>query len=200
MKKFSTVLFAVCLSLFVIAQGNSKGKDKDKQKDKSKKEKVDRKKNKDNEDKDAGERAEHEKKVWDGTYTNYGTAPKPSKRQPARVRSSFQRDYPGATGVSWSKYRGDWTATFGNGRWMSTAVYHANGDRRDTRTPVNRTEVPGRVLDSIFKKRPERKLGDIIKIELPQSIGEIFRIKDITGDKPVYLYYNREGREMKYDY
>jgi hypothetical protein len=37
---------------------------------------------------------------------------------------------------------------------MSTALYHANGERRDTRTPITRNEMPRNVLDAIFKRSP----------------------------------------------
>ena len=42
-----------------------------------------------------------EEAIWDGTSEKGG--PKPSKNQPAKVRAAFQRDYPNATHVRWSK-------------------------------------------------------------------------------------------------
>jgi len=165
-----------------------KGKSKDKFKDKSKSKEDNEKIN------------EHDKKVWDGIGDNKGSCSKLSKNQPAKVRGSFQRDYPGAINVRWTKCRGDWTATFGNGLFMSTAVYHANGDRRDTRTPVTRNELPRSVFDSVFKRRPENRLDDVIKIEVPNKIKEIFRVKNIVEGKPEYLYFDSEGLPVKYEY
>jgi uncharacterized protein YxeA len=198
MKRILFLLIAVLFSASVFSQGNSGDKGKGKQKDKTKttqsaadKEKIEKEKK---------EKSEHDKKVWDGTSDNGGSGPKPSKNQPAKVREAFQRDYPNASNVSWSKYRGDWTASFRNGVWMSTAVYHANGDRRDTRTPVTRNEMPRIVLDSIFKKTPGTRLEDVIKIEVPKTVKDIFRIKDIIQGKPEYLYYNSDGLPVKYDY
>ena len=72
--------------------------------------------------------SKHDKAVLDGTK---GGGSKPSKNQPAKVRQAFASDYPGATNVGWSKYRGDWIATFSNNGITSTAVYHANGQRKD---------------------------------------------------------------------
>lgn len=143
---------------------------------------------------------EHNKKVWDGTSDENGKGPKFSKNQPAKVREAFQQDYPNAGNVSWSKYRGDWTATFGSGLAMSTAVYHANGERRDTRTPVASNEVPGNILDSIFKRRPGTKLEDIIKIERPNGAKNIFRIKDNMQGNTGYFYYDSDGQPVQYDY
>src|SRR5215218_5210105 len=65
-----------------------------------------------------------------------GGGSKSSKNQPTKARQAFAAVYPNATNVSWSKYRGDWTATFNNGVSRSVAVYHANGQRKDTRTVI----------------------------------------------------------------
>jgi len=192
MKHFILFLTAIFLSASLIAQGNGQGKGKDKQKDNGKSKTA---KNKiDNTDKRS-----HEDIIWDGTkYKNTG-GPKLSKNQPAKVRAAFQRDYPNAINVRWSKYRGDWTATFGNGIFTSTAVYHANGDRRDTRTPIRRNELPVKIED-IFKKRPQTRLEDIIKIEVPQRVKDIFRIKTIADGVSKFLFYDTDGSEVQYNY
>lgn len=192
MKKFLFLLLASSLTFPVMAQG----KGKDKQKDKGKSEQAGNKEN-DNSSKD---RVEFEKRVWDGTYSKESDGPKPSKNQPAKVRANFQRDYPNATGVYWSKYRGDWTATFRNGIWMSTAVYHANGDRRDTRTPVNKDDIPRKIFEIIINKQPQSRIEDVIKIEIPKAVKDIFRIKNIIQGKPEYLYYNSDGLVVQYNY
>jgi hypothetical protein len=199
MKKFFLLITAFIFSLVIIAQGN-RG-DKGKEKGKSKTEKSQNQKNKkEKEAKEKEVKDEHSKKVWDGTSGKNGKGPKPSKNQPAKVRDAFQRDYPNASNVSWSKYRGEWTATFGSGLARSTAVYHANGERRDTRTPITQNELPRNVLDSIFKRRPGTRLDDIIKIDLPNVIKNIFRIKETTQGKTEYFYYNSDGQLVKYDY
>src|SRR4030095_608387 len=120
--------------------------------DKSKNEKPGIRKNSEEIAKEKKVTDEHSKKVWEGTSGNSGNGPKASKNQPAKVRAAFQRDYPNAANISWNKYRSDWTASFGNGLYRSTAVYHANGERRDTRTPVTTKEMPRNVWDSIFKR------------------------------------------------
>lgn len=197
MKKFLLLITGFAFSLIMIAQGKSS--DKGNGKVKSKSEKSHTPKYSEQAAKEKKVKAEHSKKIWQGTYSN-GNVPKPSMNQPAKVRDAFQRDYPNATNVSWSKYRGDWTATFGNGPFMSTAVYHANGDRRDTRTPVTKNEIPRNVLDSIFKRKRGTRLDDVVKIETPNTINDIFRIKDIVQGKPQYFYYNSDGKLVKYNY
>jgi hypothetical protein len=191
MKKILFFVFASVFTIAVSAQG--KGKNKSGNNPVSNKNNV-------TDNKDVKDRTAHEIKIWEGTYKNVANGPKPSKNQPANVRVAFQRDYPSATGVYWSKYRGDWTATFRNGIWMSTAVYHANGDRRDTRTIVTRNEMPKIILDDIFKKRPDIKLDNVVKIEVPKVIKDIFRIKSIIDGKPQYLYYNSDGITVQYNY
>ena len=198
MKKIFLLAIGFIFSLTMIAQGN-KG-EKGKQKEKSKNEKSTNHSNKQQKEKEAKEKDEHNKKVWEGTSDKKGNGPKLSKNQPAQVRAAFQRDYPNASNPSWSKYRGDWTATFRNGLYMSTVVYHANGERKDTRTVVTKNEMPRNVLDSIFKRRPGTWLDDIIKIELPGVAKDIFRIKDLILGNPEYLYYNSDGWLVKYNY
>ena len=132
--------------------------------------------------------------VWGGTS---GTG-KPSKNQPAKVSQAFAADYPGAGNVSWSKYRGDWTATFNNNGITSTAVYHANGQRKDTRTVVDRPQLPGKIED-IFQKKPATKIGDIIKIDLPGA-PNLYRVKTVEGSSTKYTVYNTNGGVVNYDY
>ena len=202
MKKFFLLSTGFIFSLTMIAQGNSNNNGKEK--DKSKNDKSVQHGSSQQKEKEANEKKqhdeEHNKKIWAGTSDKNGKGPIPSKNQPSKVNAAFQRDYPNAANVSWSKYRGDWTASFGNGLYRSTAVYHANGERRDTRTPVTRNEMPQNVLDAIFKRSPETRLEDVIKIEVPNIVKDIFRVKDILGGKPTYFYYNSDGQLVKYNY
>lgn len=214
MKKISLLLTAISITLIISAQGNSQGKDKDKQKDKTEQAGKDKEKgkgkeenkgnskekNKEKEDKEKKDVADHEKKVWEGTYAKEGDGPKPSKNQPTQVTGAFQKDYPNATNVSWSKYRGNWTATFGNGPYKSTAVYHANGERKDTRTPITRDKMPKHIQESILKEKPDTKLDDVVKIETPKGAKEIYRVKDMKDGKPEFKYYDADGKPVKYDY
>ena len=200
MKRILFLIIACAFSLAIAAQGNS-NKDKGKNKNNPS---VSQPGNSGNDKskgsgKEKGELDDHNRKIWEGTSDKSG-GPKASKNQPAKVRESFQRDYPNATNVYWTKYRGDWTATFGNGIWRSTAIYHANGQRKDTRTPILRDKMPRIVLDSIFKRRPDTRLDEAIKIEVPNVIKDIFRIKNIIQGKPQYEYYNADGIVIKYDY
>jgi hypothetical protein len=201
MKRIVLVAIMGLLSMSLLAQGKSGNKGKSKnnpateQTDNPGKSK-DKEKNKDKKN-DNTQNDEHDRKVWDGIGDK--SCMKSSKNQPAKVRASFQRDYPNALNVRWTKCRGDWTATFSGSLFRSTAVYHANGDRRDTRTPVSKENIPRKILD-IFKKKPETKLDEAIKIEVPNAVKEIFRIKNIFEGKTEFEYYDSDGNKVQYDY
>ena len=203
MKKFLLFFLSITISLAVLAQGNSGGKGKDKQKDKIKTTKTDNPGNskedklkKDKDDKIKND--DHDRKVWDGVG-NDGCM-KPSKNQPAKVRAAFQRDYPNATNVRWTKCRGDWTASFNGIGFRSTAVYHANGERRDTRTPVGRDNIPRRVLDEIFKRNPNSRVDDAIRIEGPNILNEIFRVRNVVDGRTQYDFFDSNGVPVIYEY
>jgi hypothetical protein len=82
---------------------------------------------------------------------------------------------------------------------MSTAVYHANGDRRDTRTPIRKDDIQKKIFDIIINK-PETRVDDVIKIEVPKAVKDIFRIKNILQGKTEYTYYNSDGIVVQYNY
>ena len=199
MKNLFLFFIGFIFSLTIIAQGKSgdNGKAKAKNEKSATKGSVEQK---ERESKQKQIQTEHNKKIWGGTSDKGGKGPVLSKNQPAKVSAAFQRDYPNAGNVSWYKYRGDWTASFGNGLFMSTAVYHANGARRDTRTPVTRNEMPRNVIDAIFKRNPDARLEDNIRIEVPNVATDIFRIKDIIQGKSTYFYYDSNGQLVKYNY
>lgn len=206
MRNMFLLAAAVIFSIAVSAQGNSGSKGKSKNNpsasppgnsgNNGNNGNSGKEKDKDKEDKAKNEA--HDKKVWDGIGDN--SCMKPSKNQPAKVREAFKRDYPNAINVRWTKCRGDWTATFNGALFRSTAVYHANGDRRDTRTPVSGESIPRRILDVILKKSPGTRLDEAIKIEVPNVVKDIFRIKNVLEGKPVFEYYNTDGVKVEYNY
>jgi hypothetical protein len=202
MKRILFVLTAIVIGLSVSAQGNS-GKGKNKDKDKTNNSPAVNPGNGNDKDKpkeDKVKNDEYDRKIWDGIDDGKGSCMKPSKNQPAKVRAAFQRDYPFATFVRWSKCRGDWTASFNNGLFRSTAVYHANGDRRDTRTFVQRESLPVKILDIIINRLPGVSVEGGIKIEVPNIVKDIFRIKNLVEGKPQYLYLDANGAEVQYNY
>jgi hypothetical protein len=211
MKKMIFTLLAAMISLCLFGQGGDKGNGKSKnnvsqsidhgnsQKDKEKgKEKDKEKKLKGDSPGQIARDKDHDMKVWEGVGDK--SCMKLSKSQPSKVSGAFQRDFPRAFNVQWTKCRGDWTATFNNGIFRSTAVYHANGDRKDTRTLVYKEDIPKRVFEGIFKRFPGIQIEDAIKIEVPNKIRDIFRIKNIVAGNVQYNYYDNDGDPVTYDY
>ncbi len=127
MKKALLILFVSFVSIGTFAQGKSNGKGHAK-----KHEKVS--KSHDNDGRyDRDDRYDNDDRIDNnnGQYSKQkGKKAKYSKNVPTKVNQAFQRDYPYATNVSWTKSKGSWTATFGNNGYRSNATYHANGERR----------------------------------------------------------------------
>ena len=183
MKRLFFLLTILTISMGVIAQGNGHkhGQGNGKNKDKSH-EKVKDKKNK-----DENEIAYPKEFSKQGKYKNH---------QPKKVAAALLRDYPNARNVTWSKYKGDYTATFTNGIWRSTAVYHANGERRDTRTPLTKAQLPGTIWDGIFK-RDNIVPTKVIQIERPSFTDKIFRVLSTNNTA---IYYDLNGNVVSYNY
>lgn len=175
MKNLLLVTLAVTLSFASLAQGNS-GKEKGNKHGRS------------------SAKKEKEHGASAGVYERGGG--KSSKHQPKKVQAALYSDYPAASNVVWRKYKGEYTATFNNGPWRSTAVYHANGERRDTRTPLRRDQLPGSVWDEIFK-RDRIAPVTYIQIERPSVAERIFRV--LTKNNTAY-YYNENGVRVQYNY
>lgn len=195
MKKL--LVFAACfmLCLSAMSQGNNKGKGNGKKGNGI----VGKKSGGNNNghySTNTSRDADFEKTIWGGTNYPQG---KFSKNQPAKVRESFSRDYPNAGNVNWTKYRGDWTATFGNGIFGSrTVVYHASGQRKDLRSVINRNQLPGNrsVWDQIFKRNNISNSSQVVQIERPGISGLIYRL----WNRQNYFMYNQSGQTVQYDY
>lgn len=194
MKKLLFLSTAVLISIAGLAQGKGKGQAKGKAKNSNAAVQQSAAKAK-------GGNKGYNQTIWEGT-SGVGKA---SKNQPAKVREAFMRDYPNATNVVWSKYRGDWTATFGTGVFGTrTAVYHANGQRRDTRSVINRDQLPGgtTVWDRIFGRDRITPQTQVVQVERPGILDKIFRVaaSPIGSAAIQYLLYNANGDRVNYDY
>ena len=69
---------------------------------------------------------------WDYNNRDRDYNDKYSKNAPRKVRDAFNRDYPNASNVSWTKDRGTWTANFKRGGLFggnNSVSYRANGER-----------------------------------------------------------------------
>jgi hypothetical protein len=117
---------------------------------------------------------------------------------PSKVQAAFARDYGNASGVTWTKSRGNWTASYNGGLFggaTSIATYHANGARMDTRTAVPLTQIPQPV--TIWQQRvgPSIQLGKILRIDMPGQ-PELYQVTNRTNGQIVYV--NRSGAVVSY--
>ena len=135
MKKLLLIALVSFAAFTATAQGNGKNKQK-----KAKSEKVERdnddryennRKDRDNDDRYERERKDRDNRGNDQILNQSG---KYSKNTPRKVSDAFNRDFPNATSVSWTKNQGSWTANYRNGGILGasgTATYRANGQRVD---------------------------------------------------------------------
>lgn len=154
MKKITLLAAVALLSMGAFAQ-NNKGKHKD---NKEKKERhEDRKDNRGNDDlNDKDDRTDRNVNIFgspgdrndDGRYEkrNDRKNGKYSKNLPAKVRDAFNRDFPAATNVSWTKNRGIWTAHFSRIIGSNTVSYYANGQRVNNNGTVTGTRKSGGIF------------------------------------------------------
>ena len=170
MKKLFSLAILLSLSLFGFSQAG-----KEKSKDKAKNENTAKGKNN-----KSSQNTPSNNNQSTGGDQNGNT--KTRKNIPTKVGSSFAAEYPNAVNAVWTKNQGDWTVVFGNGIWRSTATYHSNGDRVDTRTPMSREQAPRPVLDEILRRFPKSPT-DVIKIEKPKNPNLFQIIVDAAGKK-----------------
>lgn len=174
MKQFIT------LSIFLLAGfiGFAQGKSKEKTKDKQKTDKTVQTTNGNN-NTNSGQNSAN---------TQQNGNSKVRKNIPTKVGSAFAGEYPNAVNATWTKNRGDWTVVFGNGVWRSTATYHSNGERVDTRTPMAREQAPRPVLDEILRRFPKGSPTDVIKIEKPKNPSLFQIIMEQAGKKRTFVF------------
>lgn len=172
MKKLLTFAAAIMIALSGMAQENHKGNGHNKNKSEIDYQRsYNRNKENDNEnDGDENDRRHQSNNVNNNNVYNQNNNIYNQRRNtnnnnnaystnlPARVRSSFYRDYPNATNVSWSKNSGYWTASFPNGVYRVNTTYAANGQRVNGGTAsaprrTSSTSQDGSVWDKILTKQ-----------------------------------------------
>lgn len=140
MKKLLLLLTMFTLGVSAMAQ-NDKSK-------KAKKEKQEKKyKKRGNDDRENDGRYEDNRNDNDDNNNGKNNG---NNNAPSKVREAFNRDYPSAQNVTWTKNRGVWTASFrrsglfGGTRSVS---YEANGTRSSSGSRTNNRQRDGRDND-----------------------------------------------------
>jgi hypothetical protein len=136
MKKLFTLSLAITIALSGMAQKNHKGNGKQKHKTQ-----VKHRGNNTHEDRNQDDNRD-----------------KVSKNLPSKVRSSFNRDFPNANNVSWTKNNGYWTASFPDGIYRTSVTYSANGARINSASARNQRRTnssanDGSIWDKILSRQ-----------------------------------------------
>lgn len=109
-----------------------------------------KKSKKDKQEKKASKRANNDN---DGRYENNrndnddNNNGNNNNNAPSKVREAFNRDFPSAQNVTWTKNRGVWTASFRRSGLFGgtrTVSYEANGTRSNSGTRANNRQRDGR--------------------------------------------------------
>lgn len=131
------------LTMFTVGASAMAQNDKTK---KAKKDKQEKKYNKrGNDDRNNDGRYEHDNDNDDNNNNNGDN--NSNNNAPSKVREAFNRDYPSAQNVTWTKNRGVWTASFRRSGLFGgtrTVSYEANGTRYNNGTRTNNRQRDGR--------------------------------------------------------
>lgn len=132
------------LTMFTVGASAMAQNDKTK---KAKKDKQEKKYNKrGNDDRNNDGRYEDDRNDNDDNNNNNGDN-NSNNNAPSKVREAFNRDYPSAQNVTWTKNRGVWTASFRRSGLFGgtrTVSYQANGTRSNNGTRTNNRQRDGR--------------------------------------------------------
>ena len=146
MKKLFLFSIAAAISFGAIAQH----KNSDNQRGKDQKHKTYKNKDKGDDEHDDGEYRKNRKDDRydrDGREDRNNNGRNAGRNLPRKVRDAFQRDYPNAGNVDWTKSRGVWTADFrrsGIFGGSRTVSYKANGQRVNNNNNNRNNPILGR--------------------------------------------------------
>lgn len=117
---------------------------------------------------------------------------KVKKNIPTPVLNAFTEEYPIATKTIWTKTEQGWKATFNHQIQRMSVTYRSNGEKVDSRMPIQKENLPRTVLDEIRKCSTEKDTKKIIKIEKPNNPDLYQVIVNASGKKKI-LVINENG-------
>lgn len=120
------------------------------------------------------------------------------RKIPAEVTNAFQEKYPHATSVEWRDKLSSFTASFQLDSTTYIAQFSSKGEWENTEEAIDESDLPEAVKGGFDKsKYTEWDMGQVTKIELPNSEVQ-YKIEVAKGDiKKRNLYFNSEGRLLK---
>ncbi len=110
---------------------------------------------------------------------------------PSGVKTSFAKDFPGAT-TKWEKESPNYEANFKmNGKTMS-ALYDGSGNRQETETDIKVSDLPASVKNYIAQNYKGAKIKEAAMITKPN--GEVNYEAEVKG---MDVLFTKEGKFIK---
>lgn len=110
---------------------------------------------------------------------------------PATVKTSFAKDFPGAT-TKWEKEGANYEANFKmDGKSMS-ALYDAKGNRQETEQSIKVSELPQAVKDYIAKNYKGEKIKEAAIIT--KANGEVNYEAEVKG---MDVLFSKDGKFIR---
>ena len=117
---------------------------------------------------------------------------------PDQVRKSFQREYPNVNDAQWNRTNNQWHASYQDERQRNVdSYYDQRGNRVDTRTTWDRTDVPRRVDYNVNRMYNLDGNYTAIRIQRP-SYQPLFKIYFQSGTRNRTVYMDEYGRRASY--
>jgi len=93
-----------------------------------------------------------------------------NSKVPMPVKDSFAKDFPGSA-AKWDMEKSDYEANFSKDGKTMSALYNADGNRQETETDINVSDLPATVQDYIAKNYPGKKIKEAATIT--KANGEV---------------------------
>jgi Skp family chaperone for outer membrane proteins len=110
---------------------------------------------------------------------------------PAAVKSSFAKDFPGAT-TKWEKEGVNYEANFKQEGKSMSALYDAKGNKQETEQSIKVSELPQTVKDYIAKNYKGEKIKEAAIIT--KANGEVNYEAEVKG---MDVLFSKDGKFIK---
>jgi Skp family chaperone for outer membrane proteins len=110
---------------------------------------------------------------------------------PAPVKSSFAKDFPGAT-TKWEKEGVNYEANFKQSGKSMSALYDAKGHRQETEQSIKISELPQSVKEYIAKNYKGEKIKEAALIT--KANGEVNYEAEVKG---MDILFSKDGKFIK---
>lgn len=107
-----------------------------------------------------------------------------AEKVPAAVKTSFAKEYPGVSKVSWEVEKGKYEAGFHKDGHTMSALFEPNGSMTESEMQIKVSELPAAVLASLKAKHPNAKITEAAKIT--KANGEVNYEAEVKGKDLIF--------------